>query len=420
MKILLLTDIPPCKDLTGGIVLDQLCRFVPQDSIVCYCIHNRKIKAQLSPDLSFPVEYCHKPRENWGGFGPAGKWLSPVFERYNEWIGIRILSGKVTRFGKIHHVDRLWCVLQGQTMIRLATQVAGDLQVPLITQVWDPPYWWLRANKVDPATSSRVIRKFAETVRKSRVCATASVPMAEEYRKDYGAHTIAFLPSLRPEDALIPSGSPHNDNTLVIGIAGQVYAQEEWGALIRALNEQSWELNGRQVRIRHVGDPRPIVSYLTDENLTYRIEFCGWHSQQETIRLLSETDIVYCPYWFDTRFENEARLSFPSKLTTYYASGRPVLFHGPPYASPAQFIEKTHAGACCYSLDHEKIISSLLDIIENPAMYKDLADKGREAFLTCLTLDNLKQKFMEFIHSADETRQGKTNRTSGHSEGNTL
>ena len=67
-----------------------------------------------------------------------------------------------------------------------------------------------------------------------------------------------------------------------------------------------------------------------------------------------------------------------------------------------------------------KIISSLLDIIENPAMYKDLADKGREAFLTCLTLDNLKQKFMEFIHSADETRQGKTNRTSGHSEGNTL
>jgi glycosyltransferase involved in cell wall biosynthesis len=420
MKILLLTDIPPCKEYTGGIVLDQLCRFVPRDSIVCYCIHNSKIKAKLSPDLSFPVEYCHKPRENWGGFGPAGKFFSPVFEKYHELIGIRILSRKVTRFGKSHGVDRLWCVLQGQTMIRLATQVAGDLQVPLITQVWDPPYWWLRANKVDPSTSSRVIGTFAETVRKSKMCATASVPMAEEYRKEYGANTIAFLPSLRPEDALTPSDTPHRDNALVIGIAGQVYALEEWDALIRALNENSWELKGRQVRIRHVGDPRPIITYLTDENLTYRIEFCGWHTQQETIRLLSETDIVYCPYWFDPRFENEARLSFPSKLTTYYASGRPVLFHGPPYASPAKFIESTHSGICCYSLDHEEIIKSLLYISENPEITKDLTQKGREAFQKYLTFDNLKQNFMEFIQSADENGQDEMDRISGHPEGDTL
>lgn len=410
MKILLLTDIPPCKEYTGGIVLDQLCRFVPRDSIVCYCIHNPKIKAHLSPDLSFPVEYCHKPRENWGRFGQAGKLLSPVLEKYNEWAGVRILSGKVTRFGKTHHVDRLWCVLQGQTMIRLAGKAARDLQVPLITQVWDPPYWWMRANKVDPVSASRVIGTFAETVGMSRACATASVPMAEEYRKDYGANTIAFLPSLPAEEALVPSDSPHRDDTLIIGIAGQIYALDEWNALIRALNENSWELEGRRVRIRHIGDPRPIISYLTDENLTYRIEFCGWHSQPETIRLLSETDIVYCPYWFDPRFENEARLSFPSKLTTYYASGRPVLFHGPAYASPAKFIEETGSGVCCYSLRNEDIITSILHISENPARYKDLTRNGREAFLRYLTSGTLKQHFMEFIHSADEGGKGDSNR----------
>ena len=399
MKILLLTDIPPCKDYTAGIVLDQLCRFVPDDALVCSCVHDPAITVQLSEDLNFPVEYHLKPRENWDFFGPVGTLSSLIMEEYNERIGLKDLSGKIIHFGRTHGVDRVWCVLQGQTMIRLATAVADGLQVPLLTQVWDPPYWWLRDNRVDPITSSRVIRTFTEAVQRSRICATASLPMAEEYHNNYGTPTIAFLPSLGREEALSPSDTPHSESELIIGIAGQIYAQEEWKALLHALDEHAWKIGGRQVRIRHVGKPIAV-----EEGMSDRIELCGWNTQQETIRLLSETDITYCPYWFDPRYENEARLSFPSKLTTYYASGRPVLFHGPPYAAPAQFIEKTHSGICCYSLEPEAIIKSLVDICDNPENYRGLTHNSRDAFVENLTLDILKQNFMEFVHSSDKNQ----------------
>ena len=396
MKILLLTDIPPSKDYTAGIVLNQLVRFLPGDTVVCYCVHNARLKVRLSPDLDFPVAYDIKPRENWNFLGPVGTLSSSIVEGYYETIGLRKLTKNVVRFGKTHGVDRLWGVLQGQTMIRLATRAAGDLQVPLLTQIWDPPHWWLRANRVDPCTSSRVIRQFGEAVRKSRCCATASVPMAEDYRKRYGTKTIAFLPSLGSQEALPPSVAPHCDDEFTIGIAGQIYARDAWSALLHALAEHDWNVQGRNIRIQHIGNPIPVEKDFTD-----RITLCGWKSQEETIRLLSGTDLTYCPYWFDPVFENEARMSFPSKLTTYYASGRPVLFHGPPYAAPARFIETTQSGICCYSLDHHSVISSLAHIIENPRHYGELTARGREVFLRYLTLDTLKQNFIDFTHSTD-------------------
>src|SRR6266446_1772314 len=64
MKILLLTDIPPCKNFTAGLVLDQLVRFLPPGSVACFAVVNPEVNARLSVDLNWiPVEYVKKPRE---------------------------------------------------------------------------------------------------------------------------------------------------------------------------------------------------------------------------------------------------------------------------------------------------------------------------------------------------------------------
>ena len=205
--------------------------------------------------------------------------------------------------------------------------------------------------------------------------------------------TVPLLPSLDPSAARPIRVHPgRGDKGFTIGMAGQIYAEREWDALVKALETNGWRIAGRDVTIRHIGRPVDVRVEWAD-----RIEECGWQSQEETIRLLSETDLAYCPYWFDPAFEEAARLSFPSKLTTYFAAGVPVLFHGPEYASPARFIREHQAGLCCHSVDSDEIVKVLVDLIESPSINKTIAENGRRAFEEYLTTTALRRSFMRFL-----------------------
>jgi glycosyltransferase involved in cell wall biosynthesis len=295
-------------------------------------------------------------------------------------------------FGRKFKAYAVWCILEGQTMIRLAVPVAKALGIPLYTEVWDPPCWWLRENGVDKITQSRVLNKFDNAIKSSQMCATASWSMAEKYHKDYGVKTVPLIPSLAAERALPPSYSVGSSEEIIIGMAGQIYASNEWNALINALDHVQWRISGKVVKIRVLGRRVNLQA-----SRQVRIEFLGWSSQEETIKLMSETDLLYCPYWFDPMFETVARLSFPSKLTTYLASGRPVFYHGPRYASPARFLEEHKAGKCCYSLDSTEIINSLTEILSDSDLYSKLTQNGKIAFDKFLTLETMKDSFAAFL-----------------------
>jgi glycosyltransferase involved in cell wall biosynthesis len=197
--------------------------------------------------------------------------------------------------------------------------------------------------------------------------------------------------------ALPPATSLHESNELIIGLAGQIYSVEEWNALIAVLDSVGWKIAGREVKIRLLG--RYASLYAKSK---MRVEFLGWASQLETIKLMSEADILYCPYWFDPVFESEARLSFPSKLTTYLAAGRPVLFHGPAYASPGRFLQENKAGVCCNSLENGDIINAIESLVSKPDLYTELALNGRIAFDKYLTLTSMKAKFYEFLGISEQ------------------
>lgn len=394
MRILLLTDMPPCRNFTAGIVLDQLCSFLPEGLLACYAVVERGLDPQIPSHLSsMPVEYDEKPRERWHILpGFLGSSTSLLMGSYTSFVEVRKIASRVIRFGKRFGADALWCVLEGQTMIHLALPVSRGLGVPLYTEVWDPPGWWLRSRKVDRITTGRVLREFGRVMRSSVSCATASWAMAEQYRRVYGAHAVPLLPSLDLRLALPPAKGPHRGTQFVIGISGQLYATDAWDALIASLDSVDWKIQGRDVRILLMGR---WVSFQAGGKVN--IEFLGWRSQEETVRLLADTDVLYCPYWFDSAYEMEARLSFPSKLTTYLAAGRPVVFHGPPYASPARFLKKHSAGVYCYSLNKGEIIKRLNQLALGGDSYAVVTRNGRAAFEKYLTLPALRKSFFEFL-----------------------
>jgi hypothetical protein len=408
MKVLLLTDVPPCKDFSGAMLTLQLCKLLPRDSLVCYGVVNPELDGfPIDPDLGAPFEKTAKPREL--GCRHKNKYLGGMRTFFNEMrtakVEIPRIADAVAAFGKRHGVDRLWCILQGQTMIRLALPVSRRLNVPLLTQIWDHPSWWLDAHGVDGVTSRFVLWQYERVLRRSTRIGAASFVMAEEYQNRYGIPAIPFLGSLDRRVVRLPSWTPpvfsSDHETILIGLAGQIYSKQEWNSLLAALDSAHWTVAGKRVKLRFLGRPYEVeASSLGPEKL----EVLGYLPQEETIRRMAECDILYCPYFFDEKRKEISRTSFPSKVTTYLAAGRPILYHGPDYASPAIFLREHGAAEFCHSLATGDILGVISRLATDESLYRTVAENGHAAMLEHLTFESLKAYLYRFLGmEADDT-----------------
>lgn len=349
MKLLLLTDIPPCRNFTAGLVLDRLVSFLPKDQLAICAVVNPALQPEIPAELDdVPRLLLTKPREASVRVLPrrAGVLSAFPYELLQAGRVRNDLLPKIVEFAKAQRVDAVWVVLQGQTMVRLARQLTQKLNVPLLTQVWDPFGWWLQANRIDGFTRRRLQKEFDDVLKHSTSCATASWAMSENYTAKYNVANVPVIAGLPRELATEPAARPHVRDEFIIAMAGQFYAQAEWQCLQYALNGCNWTVAGRRIRVRVMGGG---FSAFTQSPSNF--EYLGWRSQEETIRLLADSDLLYMPYWFSEEYREESSNSFPSKLVSYFAAGRPVFCHAPAYASPAKYVEANDAGYLCQSLD---------------------------------------------------------------------
>jgi glycosyltransferase involved in cell wall biosynthesis len=395
MKTLLLTDIPPCSNYTGGLVVAQMCRFVPAGGLAIFCVQNAHLRPTAIPDLThIPLTTVRKPNEDahqraWMMRHPPGTWLAETVARC---LAIPRLVRKAVDYGRKHEVQSLWAILEGQTLVRMARAVADRLGVPLRAQVWDPLDWWLDAHGVDPISRLLDCALFEKAIRASASCATASWEMARVYSGAYRVPAIPIISSLDRKLAAPPRPRRDRADRLVLGMAGQFYAGDAWRLLVQALTEAGWRVGGRDVYLRVYGAQPPV------DTPSERVEFRGWVPQDVLVRELSEfCDLLYCPYPFGARMERVSRLSFPSKLVTYLAAGRPIIFHGPDYSSPATYLRERQAGLVCDSQSSDAIYRNIRRLAEDEELYSRLATAGRQAFLADFTLDRMRVNARSFL-----------------------
>jgi len=399
MKILFLSPIPPCQQYTGGLVLESLINFLPLENIAICDITNPAISPTIPPIfdqvprlfLTIPREYALVPFK--------GKWLrylrfgiNFVFELIQ---GLRVkyqLLPEIIKFVKEEEINAIWIILQGQTMVRLAAAITQKLPIPLFTQVWDPFELWLRAHHIDKLTQARLLKTFDKAISSSTACATASWSMTDDYTKKYHVKNKPLIASLSSESAFQAATAPHNREEFIIGIAGQIYASEEWHHLIHALGEVNWKIERRRIKIRVLSDQ---LLFYTQKPVN--IEYLGWHPQHEALKLLRECDLLYLPYWFSESFYRETTLSFPSKLVTYFAAGRPVFCHAPSYASPAKYIQQNNAGFLCTSLDSKYILEKLKQAITDTEEYAKVTQNGTTCFFRDFTRERMRESFFDIL-----------------------
>jgi glycosyltransferase involved in cell wall biosynthesis len=395
MKILLVTDMPPCENYTAGLVLNRLVRFLPKNDIVICSVVDPALSPIVPDDLlDIPALTLEKPRENALRLlpYPAGVVTAFLFEIFQSIRIAKILLPQIFNFARVHNVEAIWVVLQGQTMVRLAVPLARALNVPLFTQVWDPFRWWLSENRIDRWTSKRLFAKFDNVIRSSKSCATASWAMSETYTEKYRVENVPVIAGLPSTCAHPPAKRPHSDGEFLIAIAGQIYARDQWDCLIHTLNTVNWVIAGRKIRVRVMGG-----KFFVNAQSPANFEYLGWQSQADTIRLLSESDLLYMPYWFSADFKEESSNSFPSKLVSYFASGRPVFCHAPAYSSPAKYVAKHNAGYMCCSMVPSDVLRVLELVITDAKIYGDYSTNGSNCFTKDFTLERMNETFTQFL-----------------------
>lgn len=395
-KVLLLSSVPPSSRYTGALMLHSMCKALPEETLSCFAVLGPGLNSQIHPDWQHvPYQHCQKPSESHVRHFPLhlGVIESFIKEQSIARFAIPKIAEQIMSFAENHGVERIWCTLEGQTLIRLAAHLQQHAPLPMVAQVWDPPGWWLRDSNVDRFSRKGVLQDFGKILSNSNTTvAAASWAMADEYSKEYGCNAIPVIPGLPKDWACAPAKGLNDAATFTIGFAGQLYSSEEWNCLMQALESIDWKVEGRRVEVKALGR-----TFAISAHGQRNIRFYGWRSQKETLRILSDCDVLYCPYWFSSKFETESRLSFPSKLTGYLAAGRPVLFHGPTYSSPSRFLDEHDAALQCNSLNQKNLIEALRRLVTDSSHYQNLAASGSRAFLKHLTDEQMQAQFLKAL-----------------------
>ena len=394
-KLLLVSPVAPVPEGVGGVYLRDLCLMYPADRLAFAMLPGIGAGPWPAPLARAPRRILPAVPER--GFNRWGRRVQQstraLFDRYVDTRHLPRLLDNIVAFAEETRPDLVWVPLAGPTMINVAASLHRRLGVPMITTVWDPPdyalshYWGIHGNALE-----RIMNRFGDAIRASVRCAVASTEMAEAYERRYRTPCVPMIHGLPEAEWIEPTGMRSPNDPFVIGYAGSLYARREWNALVAALGAAGWRIGGREAIVRVLASGLDVAV-----SGPARIEFLGWHSTADAVRLLSSCDVCYVPYWFDEAFRPGVELSFPNKVSLYLAAGRPILYHGPERATPTRFLDRWPVGLACHSLDGSAITDALTVAATDAGFHARAAAAIPRVLRAELGLHVFRRRFADFV-----------------------
>lgn len=361
-RILTLSGTIPGEPGVGGVILRDLMSELPAGTLQCIPAATRQVIdlgwLEHAPELAGHVvrryETGWRPVRGITGelFGRAARLAT--FTRHCRQLVEDICNSEAAK-----SCDLVWAILDCPTVIEIAETVARRLNKPLVVHVWDAPELLVNHLQMDRWSASAMLKRFSRTIRAAERIGVICEQMQQTYRQQHGEGNYIVMRHGIREDLWRDAKEPAD--RLMIGFAGSITAVEPFRQLVAMLDANNWILNGRPVTLRLIGS-----RYTLDSRQAQHIEFFGWRSLEETVRLLSECSMTYLPQPFDRALRPLAELSFPTKLTTYLAAGCRVLLHAPEYASVVPFLAEYPIGAVCHSLDNSSLANAFAELDRMP------------------------------------------------------
>jgi glycosyltransferase involved in cell wall biosynthesis len=204
--------------------------------------------------------------------------------------------------------------------------------------------------------------------------------MCKEYKRRYGFPFLPFHNAL-DLDQWIPhakrdwkAGSP-----FVVRYVGSIVADGQREALRDVCHAvTNLRSSGKPIEM-WVHAPAPQVAFLGQPDLTSN----GFHlaappPPEAVVHLLSGADLLVLPFNFDKHSLQYIRLSMPTKVPAYMASGTPVLVYGPAGIATARYAERDGWGHVLSTPGVAPLQQTLLWLVDDQATRERL---GRRAHL---------------------------------------
>lgn len=392
-KILLLTDLPPCKNYSGGLMSSQLVKMLldEKQEVFCYSIMSEYLEPIYNTDINNDInmEIVDRPEEN---LSNATK--QEIKKYYNR---IKKIEKELINYIKINNITKIWCPIQGEVLTRIMANIYRKTKIPYVVQIWDPIEWWIKEHNFDKIRANETLEIYRNVIKNATKCITTSRFMSNKYKKELSIKCVTVMPPINIKINKIPV--KREDSAIIIAMCGQVYARQELDKLLMALDEMNWQYNGKKIFFYHYGIWNE--TYINSEKHKKwedRIVKKGFLPQDELFNELIKCDLLYCPYFFtkDKIERKVSELSFPSKLVTYLAINVPILIHAPEYSAPYKFLKENNGAYFINTLKVNRIKDLLSEILQFKEK-ETIVENARLAFSENFTEEKVKQNFLEAL-----------------------
>ena len=351
--IMLVSDMAPTDQFTGGIVLEQIMKSLECSRIDLRILVDAKLANYRVSRLSNygDISWFIKPNENWNG---VPKLLARRGERFakNESLAIAsILLRDISR----NRPDHLILVIQGQTSIRIAEELA-KVGIPYTCVHWDPWRWWAKAQKVPKISDSEISHSYG-VINASGFHLVPTAAFAAHYKIEQER----FLP-LFPSMSDQVTSEVLKESVIKVAFVGQYYAKKQIDHFLSTLDHLGWKFENRPVEL-HIFNKE--IKFVGKNFVNH-----GWMNYEALPTIISECDFALLPYPDSEEAPDAFNTSFPSKLSTYISANLPILYLGPKGSSVESIVEQCGV-ELCHLFSAEELTLAIEALIVNRTTFQD-------------------------------------------------
>lgn len=396
-KTVLIAASPPGNSNVDGVFLGEMLQCVDRQAIalaaVCESSAVQDVtlgrfaacKSFVSPNEFFPADPRLQSRVR------CAIRHATVFRRR-----MKAVAADVNDFIGDQKPEQIWCILTSLAAIEVAWNLSAVVKCPLLVQAWDDPLHLMHNRRLDRLNRTRTMRVFHDLLGRAERVAVIGEAMRDRYRRYTKNVPIIVRHGLT--DNVVAKSSVCEESEFRIGFCGGMYAGSAWQCLQSALEVLNWRIAGRNI-VLVVTSPRIELTATQPARTRYH----GWQSKgesaanciQRSVELMADCDLLYLPQGFDSVSRSLTELSFPSKLSTYATTGRPILVHTPFYGSLNQFCREHNFGLVCNELNAERLAELLTSAAQNDHRMKELACQTAHIGSSVLS----RQQFVDSVRS---------------------
>jgi Glycosyltransferase Family 4 len=299
----------------------------------------------------------------------AGPRLRTLFD-LSFWpsskLWFRALKSRIKAFKP----EAILCVMHGWSSA-IAAAAGNSLGLPVHLIIHDTPEAALPAPRFIKGWRMTFWIRMCRRAT-SRIC--ISPYMADEVRRLTGLHTDILYPGLAPcrnLSAEAPqSGNAKQGHSLTFSFIGRIHSgfMPALLGLGRVLERHGHTL------VLHSPQAK---EFLTNYQPKATVDGGTVPANAVASVLKKEADVTFLPMSFRQEDEQNARMSFPSKLVEYCASGKPVFICAPSYSSIARWIHDRERFSVISESEIEGELEGAVRKLESTSLREELGRAAR-------------------------------------------